>query len=236
MQSLILHFNFTFGSCYTGILETSQSKSQGSNDSGVANSPEPSANDPFNTSSTQRALQRPKRSDWCRWPVCQGYLQTGVCPNENGQGNEGATCDLAHIRSDESSSVTPDGYVRVCFDSMGLLQVRLFFYPFFLHGIIRNHLLLISLLICCIFNKLSKSCSWLSCKPGYQVAGGLKLVLLELFLLYRLTWLCLHLCCFLLTFCKERLQAGKVFVLPSAAKHPRPNCQQTTQPVPQGEN
>lgn len=117
-----------------GTLGTAPESVQGSfQDSGVAiTSPAEFSPNPVyaetvvDAMATQRPLQpRQKRQDWCRWPVCEGYLKSGVCPNEKGPGCEGATCNLAHIRSDEASSVTADGYIRVCFDSMGLLQVGL---------------------------------------------------------------------------------------------------------------
>ncbi|VDD74591.1 unnamed protein product [Mesocestoides corti] len=70
----------------------------------------------------QPSVPRPKRQDWCRWPICKDFLKYGICPNETGPGKDGAKCQFAHIRADEAVSATSDGYVRVCFDSMGLLQ------------------------------------------------------------------------------------------------------------------
>lgn len=64
-----------------------------------------------------------KRQDWCRWPICKDYYRTGVCPAESGKDSE-TKCQFAHVREEDGISEIADGYVRVCFDSMGLIQVR----------------------------------------------------------------------------------------------------------------
>ncbi|VDL97788.1 unnamed protein product [Schistocephalus solidus] len=64
-----------------------------------------------------------KRQDWCRWPVCPEYIRTGVCsamPEEKNGCVVG--CQLAHLKPEDAVSVTSQGFARVCFDSMGLLQ------------------------------------------------------------------------------------------------------------------
>ncbi|KAL5105184.1 Muscleblind-like protein 1 [Taenia crassiceps] len=98
-------------------------------DSGIA-SLTPLETTPSRTSSNQtvpvKDLQptvvRAKRQDWCRWPICKEYYKTGICSNaENGK-KDGALCQLAHIREEDGVSVNGDSFVRVCFDSMGLVQ------------------------------------------------------------------------------------------------------------------
>ncbi|VDM32191.1 unnamed protein product [Hydatigera taeniaeformis] len=71
---------------------------------------------------SQLPVTRTKRQDWCRWPVCKEYYKTGVCPNEGGGRKDGTACQLAHVREEDEVSVIGDSYVRVCFESMGLVQ------------------------------------------------------------------------------------------------------------------
>ena len=72
---------------------------------------------------TQPGATRAKRQDWCRWPVCKDYYKGGQCPYEHGGDKDEVVCQLAHIREEDGVSMTADGYIRVCFDSMGLIQV-----------------------------------------------------------------------------------------------------------------
>ncbi|KAL3319478.1 Sphingosine-1-phosphate lyase 1 [Cichlidogyrus casuarinus] len=70
--------------------------------------------------------RRKRRQDWCRWPVCQQYRYYGQCAkyNETLGPHELQACQLAHVNAIESNvPITSDGFVRVCFDSMGLVQV-----------------------------------------------------------------------------------------------------------------
>lgn len=105
-------------------------------DSGIA-SMTPQETTPSRTSSSQtlpvRDLQptvvRAKRQDWCRWPICKEYYRGNACSNEENGKRDGKLCQLAHVREEEGVSVTGDNYVRVCFDSMGLVQVCAFLLP-----------------------------------------------------------------------------------------------------------
>ncbi|KAL5964311.1 Muscleblind-like protein 1 [Taenia solium] len=98
-------------------------------DSGIA-SMTPQGTTPSSTSSNhtvpfkdlQPAAVRAKRQDWCRWPICKEYYKTGVCSNDENGKQDGMLCQLAHIREEDGVSVNGDNYVRVCFDSMGLVQ------------------------------------------------------------------------------------------------------------------
>ncbi|EUB57877.1 hypothetical protein ECG_08460 [Echinococcus granulosus] len=98
-------------------------------DSGIA-SMTPQETTPSRTSSNQAVLvkdsqpaaARAKRQDWCRWPICKEYYKTGACSNERNGKKDGTPCQLAHVREEDGVSVNADNYVRVCFDSMGLIQ------------------------------------------------------------------------------------------------------------------
>ncbi|KAM7538930.1 hypothetical protein Aperf_G00000049823 [Anoplocephala perfoliata] len=63
-----------------------------------------------------------KRQDWCRWPICKDYYKSGTCPCEADAEKGEKLCPLAHVREEDGMSETADGFVRICFDSMGLIQ------------------------------------------------------------------------------------------------------------------
>ncbi|KAM3180324.1 hypothetical protein ACTXT7_016504 [Hymenolepis weldensis] len=63
-----------------------------------------------------------KRQDWCRWPICKDFYKTGNCPYQSSSEKEENLCQLAHVREEDGISEIADGYVRICFDSMGLIQ------------------------------------------------------------------------------------------------------------------
>ncbi|VDO03149.1 unnamed protein product [Rodentolepis nana] len=65
---------------------------------------------------------RVKRQDWCRWPICKDFYRTGNCPFQSGNEKDENLCQLAHVREEDGISEIADGYVRICFDSMGLIQ------------------------------------------------------------------------------------------------------------------
>ena len=59
-----------------------------------------------------------KKNDWCRWPICENFRQSGSCPH-------GTMCLLAHVPQKASGSTPSNGYVRVCFNSLGLVAVSI---------------------------------------------------------------------------------------------------------------
>nr|VZI31832.1 unnamed protein product [Spirometra erinaceieuropaei] len=89
----------------------------------VSSSPPPKKTPRISESRQQASDLTKRRQDWCRWPVCPEYRRTGVCPALPEEKNGCVVgCQLAHIRPEEPVSVTSEGYARICFDSMGLLQ------------------------------------------------------------------------------------------------------------------
>ncbi|CAH8294456.1 unnamed protein product [Schistosoma turkestanicum] len=70
---------------------------------------------------------RNRRQDWCKWPICLQYRTTGYCigyNNANGILPESSQlCQAAHIGPNDQVPLSSDGQVRVCFDSMGLVNV-----------------------------------------------------------------------------------------------------------------
>ncbi|KAF8570216.1 hypothetical protein P879_03859 [Paragonimus westermani] len=72
-------------------------------------------------------IKRKRRQDWCRWPVCEEFRRTGYCHGITGTSLASEThmessCLSAHIRPSDKIPITPEGEVRICFDSMGLLE------------------------------------------------------------------------------------------------------------------
>ncbi|KAF7260720.1 hypothetical protein EG68_01973 [Paragonimus skrjabini miyazakii] len=73
--------------------------------------------------------RRKRRQDWCRWPVCEEFRRTGYCHGNTGTSLTSETiiessCMSAHIRPSDKIPITPEGEVRICFDSMGLLELN----------------------------------------------------------------------------------------------------------------
>ncbi|CAH8439669.1 unnamed protein product [Heterobilharzia americana] len=68
---------------------------------------------------------RKRRQDWCKWPICIQYRTTGYCPayNPNATSLSSQMCNAAHIGPNDQVPMSPDGQVRVCFDSMGLVNL-----------------------------------------------------------------------------------------------------------------
>ncbi|CAH8429265.1 unnamed protein product [Schistosoma turkestanicum] len=70
---------------------------------------------------------RNRRQDWCKWPICLQYRTTGYCigyNNANGILPESSQlCQAAHIGPNDQVPLSSDGQVRVCFDSMGLVNL-----------------------------------------------------------------------------------------------------------------
>lgn len=75
------------------------------------------------TKDSQPVLTKVKRQDWCRWPICKDFYKNGVCPYEENAEKGESLCSMAHVREEDGVSETADGFVRICFDSMGLIQV-----------------------------------------------------------------------------------------------------------------
>ncbi|KAA0200229.1 hypothetical protein FBUS_09482, partial [Fasciolopsis buskii] len=67
-------------------------------------------------------IRRKRRQDWCRWPVCGHFRATGHCAAE--EDPIYPSCLRAHIGPNESAPITPEGEVRVCFDSLGLMDLQ----------------------------------------------------------------------------------------------------------------
>uniref|UniRef100_A0A0V0J272 C3H1-type domain-containing protein n=1 Tax=Schistocephalus solidus TaxID=70667 RepID=A0A0V0J272_SCHSO len=63
---------------------------------------------------------RPRQevTDWCRWPVCAVFRWGGQCPLGEYQ------CPDAHVGPEYLSQIDSNGLVRVCFESLGLGNVR----------------------------------------------------------------------------------------------------------------
>ncbi|THD27403.1 hypothetical protein D915_001721 [Fasciola hepatica] len=68
--------------------------------------------------------RRRRRQDWCRWPVCEQYRATGKCASTSVEDSSHPGCMRAHIGPSDSVPVTPEGDVRVCFDSLGLMNLQ----------------------------------------------------------------------------------------------------------------
>ncbi|CAL8099545.1 unnamed protein product [Calicophoron daubneyi] len=66
--------------------------------------------------------RRKRRQDWCRWPVCEQFLTTGDCPSMKTESGD-SVCLAAHISASDHIPITPEKEVRVCFDSMGLMEL-----------------------------------------------------------------------------------------------------------------
>ncbi|KAF5398137.1 hypothetical protein PHET_05520 [Paragonimus heterotremus] len=74
-------------------------------------------------------IRRKRRQDWCRWPVCEEFRRTGYCHGITGisltsETHIESSCMSAHIRPSDKIPITPEGEVRICFDSMGLLELN----------------------------------------------------------------------------------------------------------------
>ncbi|CAH8429865.1 unnamed protein product [Schistosoma rodhaini] len=69
---------------------------------------------------------RNRRQDWCKWPICIQYRTTGYCLGYNPNGTlpiSSQMCQAAHIGPNDQVPLSSDGQVRVCFDSMGLVNL-----------------------------------------------------------------------------------------------------------------
>ncbi|KAK4473314.1 hypothetical protein MN116_004478 [Schistosoma mekongi] len=75
--------------------------------------------------STINNASRSRRQDWCKWPICIQYRTTGYCPayNSNATLPSFQMCQAAHIGPNDQVPLSSDGQVRVCFDSMGLVNL-----------------------------------------------------------------------------------------------------------------
>ncbi|KAH8855883.1 muscleblind protein 1 [Schistosoma japonicum] len=75
--------------------------------------------------STTNNVSRSRRQDWCKWPICIQYRTTGYCPgyNSNAVLPSFQMCQAAHIGPNDQVPLSSDGQVRVCFDSMGLVNL-----------------------------------------------------------------------------------------------------------------
>ncbi|TNN19621.1 muscleblind 1 [Schistosoma japonicum] len=75
--------------------------------------------------STSNNASRSRRQDWCKWPICIQYRTTGYCPgyNSNAVLPSFQMCQAAHIGPNDQVPLSSDGQVRVCFDSMGLVNL-----------------------------------------------------------------------------------------------------------------
>ncbi|KAF6771775.1 hypothetical protein AHF37_09569 [Paragonimus kellicotti] len=74
-------------------------------------------------------IRRKRRQDWCRWPVCEEFHRTGYChgitrTSLTSEAHIESTCMSAHIRPSDKIPITSEGEVRICFDSMGLLELN----------------------------------------------------------------------------------------------------------------
>ncbi|VDP75507.1 unnamed protein product [Echinostoma caproni] len=69
-------------------------------------------------------MRRKRRQDWCRWPICGQFRATGYCASAVPGGPDYPGCMRAHVGPNDSVPVTPEGDVRVCFDSMGLMDLK----------------------------------------------------------------------------------------------------------------
>ncbi|VDQ01521.1 unnamed protein product [Trichobilharzia regenti] len=83
----------------------------------------------FTSNDSSVSHSRKRRPDWCKWPMCAQYRTSGYCPRYNPEATSQSsqTCHAAHIGPNDHVPVSSDGQVRVCFDSMGLVNVSFLF-------------------------------------------------------------------------------------------------------------